>query len=301
MRRTVTALMLATACVLAQAASETGKSSRPVIENSFISAPQQSGEYALIKTVNYADEGNVLAGVGFRYRDPLLPAMTTDIFVYPVGEGESLAKAEKNFRASVAMAAQQGAYSDVDWGQSHPYELTRNGSTWAGRVITMRMRTKEGAVASRTYLFHHGLYDYKLRLDVPATQAAELPDAADALVRAVLPQVEVVSVGSCGKELQINVLENDAPLPTSFVDGVSGDGFGIVLRKSELQPPAAAGSSEQDLRDSPLVKRTMIAKQRQIASGCTHPPYTPPTENLSVLKLHFPADFWRSDAPRPKP
>ncbi len=52
---------------------------------------------------------------------------------------------------------------------------------------------------------------------------------------------------------------------------------------------------------SALVQRTVRARQRQIASGCATPPYEPELKNVSVLKLHFPADFWHTDTSHRKP
>ncbi len=289
------------ACLMALSARASDKPPRAVIEYTYISSPQRVGDYALTKTVNYSDEGNVMAGVGFRYRDPMLPAMTTDIYVYPAGESESIEHAEKNFRATVAMAAQAGAYSDVVWGESVSFQLARpDASAWAGQAINMHMREKDHDVASRTYLFHQGLYDYKVRLDVPAALATELPPAADALVRAVLPRISVVSVGSCGKKETATVLDDGAPMPSGYIDGVSPDGFRIAFQKAELRRPAPAGSPGKAVLDSLVERRTALARQHQIASGCTSSPYQPDGRNMGVLTLHFPADFWATGPAHPR-
>lgn len=302
MQGTIAASMLVAMCLFASTTRAATEPPVPVVETTYISAPQQSAEYTLIETTNYTAKGELLAGVGLRYRDPLLPAMTADIYIYPTGETESIEQLEKTFRGSVALAAKAGLYSKVVWDQSAPYDLTRrDGSHWRGRVVDMRVRHKGVESASRTYLFHHGLYAYKLRLDVPIQQVDELPAAADAMLRAVLPPIKVVSVGSCGKEENIQVIEDHMPMPSGYVDGVSPDGFGIALHQSDLEQPASAGTSAQAMLASPLVQRTVLAKQRQIASGCTTPPYEPEHKNVSVLKIHFPADFWRTDTTHRKP
>lgn len=280
---------------LAASCQAADKPARPVIEDTYIVAPRSIGEYALIETVNYGDKGELLAGVALRYRDSLLPSMTADIYVYPGGDNETIEQAERTFRDSVKSAAEHGIYSDVRWGEPQSYQLQqREGGAWQGRMIPMQVRHKDGEVASRTYLFHHGLYDYKLRVDVPAAQAAELPAAADALVRSVLPTVLVVSTGSCGKQLTIDVLEGADTMPAGYVDGVTPDGFGIAIRKSDMQQPATSGSGEKAPENNAVVKLTLLAAQRQITHGCTTFPFEPPSGDMAVLKLHYPANFWQS-------
>lgn len=266
------------------------KPKRAVIEDTWIVAPQQLPGYALVGTVNYGDQGQLMAGVAMRYRDALAPQMTTDIYVYPAGGNQSLDRAEREFRDSVAMATALGAYADVRWSSTESFALKHgDGHTWTGRLITMEVRHKDGDYASRTYLFHHGIYDYKARIDMPMAAAAGFPAEADALVRAVLPTVQVISTGSCGKTMTVHVLKPGIPESAGFVDGVSPDGFDIQIRASDFSAGAA------DAQNSPLVARTLLAAKRQVASGCTALPFTPPASaNVVVLKLHFPARFWAS-------
>jgi len=290
----------ALACfALAASCQAADKLPRPVIEDTYVLAPRSIGEYALIETVNYGDKGELLAGVALRYRDALLPLMTADIYVYPGGGNETLEHAERTFRDSVKSAAEHGIYSDVSWGESQSYELRqRDGSAWQGRMIPMQVHHKLGEAASRTYLFHHGLYDYKLRVDVPASLAANLPAAADALLRSVLPGVQVVSIGSCGKQMGITVLKGNAAIPAGYVDGVTADGFGIAIRETDLNA-AAASSSAAAPENNAVVKLTLLAAQRQIAHGCTSFPFEPQGNDVAVLKLHYPADFWQSSPAKP--
>jgi hypothetical protein len=109
----------------------------------------------------------------------------------------------------------------------------------------------------------------------------------------VLPAVQVVSVGSCGRKSVIDVLKSTDSIPSSFVDGVTSDGFGIAIRESELNA-APAASATGNVSSTSLVGLTLLAAQRQIANGCTQFNYDPPTDNMVVLKLHYPADFWHS-------
>ncbi len=285
--------MVALACLatgLTGPVHATEKPKRAVIEDTWIVAPKQLPGYALAGTVNYSEQGQLTAGVAMRYRDALAPQMTTDIYVYPAGDDQSLDRAEREFRDSVALAAKLGAYADVRWRSTESFALKQgDGHTWTGRLITMEVRHKDGDSASRTYLFHHGIYDYKARIDMPMAAAAGFPAEADALVRAVLPAVQVVSTGSCGKTMTVHVLKPGMPESAGFVDGVSPDGFDIQIRASDFSAGAA------DAQSGPLVARTLLAAKRQVASGCTALPFTPPASaNVVVLKLHFPADFWAS-------
>jgi hypothetical protein len=284
---------------LASVCRATEQPARPIIEDTYIIAPRLIGEYVLIKTVNYGDQGELLAGVALRYHGGL-PSMTTDIYVYPGGDSETLEHAEQTFRGSVKLAAERGVYSEVRWGESLNYDLQRrDGSAWQGRMIPMQVHHKQGDSASRTYLFHHGLYNYKLRLDVLASLSAELPAAADALVRTVLPAVQVVSTGSCGRKVTINVLKGLDAMPAGYVDGVTPDGFGIVIREAELHPsPATSVGEAPDSKG--IAGLTLLAAQRQVAQGCTALPYEPPGGNVTALKLHYSADFWRSGPADPK-
>ncbi|GAB3781542.1 hypothetical protein [Dyella agri] len=286
-------LALAAPCLAAD------KPARPVIEDTYIIAPRSVGEYALVETVNYGEKGELLAGAALRYRDKLLPSMAADIYVYPGGDNETLEHAEQTFRDSVKSAATHGIYSDVRWGEPQGYELQQHdGSAWQGRMIPMQVHHQQDEAASRTYLFHHGLYDYKLRVDVPASEAADLPAAADALLRSVLPAVQVVSVGGCGKQMNIDVMTGTAAAPAGYVDGVAPDGFGIAIRETDLNA-AAASSSKAPPEDNAVVKLTLLAAQRQIAHGCTSFPFEPQGDNVAVLKLHYPADFWQSGPANP--
>ena len=275
------------------------KRARPVIEDTYIVAPRSIGEYALIKTVNYGEKGEPLAGAALRYRDTLLPSMTADIYVYPGGDNETLVQAERTFRDSVKSAAAHGIYSDVRWGEAQNYALQqRDGSAWQGRMIPMQVHHQQGEAASRTYLFHHGLYDYKLRVDVPASQAADLPAAADALLRSVLPAMQVVSVGSCGKQMNINVMTGTDAIPANYVDGVTPDGFGIAIRETDLNATTASSTAAAP-ENNAVVKLTLLAAQRQVAHGCTSFPFEPQGDDVTVLKLHYPADFWQSRPANP--
>lgn len=297
MRSIIAGVLLACLSLSVAQADDKAKP-RATIEDTYIIAPRQSAEYKLSRTVNYADKGEIVDGVGLTYRDALAPALNTDIYVYPVGDNATLETLETGFRASVKGAEAHGLYTVTHWGDSTPYTLHQlDGSEWQGRVVSLRMKLDRGEFESRAYLFHHGIYAYKVRIDLPAAQAADLPATADALVRALLPAIQVVSTGSCGKQMNIDVLTGKDAIPADYVDGVTADGFGIAIRETDLNA-AAASSAAAAPEDSALVKLTLLAAQRQVAHGCTSFPFEPQGDGVAVLKLHYPADFWQSG---PKP
>jgi hypothetical protein len=271
---------------------------RAPIEDTYIIAPRHSAEYTLTRTENYADKGDFIDGAGLTYRDALSPALNTDIFIYPAGDSASPETLEAGFRASVKAAEARGVYTVTHWGDSTPYVLhQRDGSEWQGRVVPLRMKLERGEFESRAYLFHHGVYAYKVRIDLPVAQAANLPATADALVRALLPSIQVVSTGSCAKQMSIDVLKATDALPAGYADGVSADGFGIALRETDLAAVKAGSTATPE--NNPVVRLTLLAARRQVAHGCTSFPFEPRGDDVAVLKLHYPAGFWQSGPARP--
>jgi len=294
MRRIAAGFALACLSVFAVQAKEKAKD-RPPIEDTYIIAPKQSAAYTLTRAENYSQQGGkLLDGVGLTFRDALSPALNTDIFIYPVGGDATLDSLEASFRAGVKYAEERGMYTITQWGDAQPYQLRRpDGSEWDGRIVPLRMKLKTTEVQSRAYLFHRGTYAYKVRIDLPLDQATDLQAAADALVRAVLPSIQVVSVGGCGRDMTINILQKGEAMPADLVDGVSPDGFYVAMPEEELESKDVVADMKAG---KGLVGRMLVANQHQVAYGCTSSDYTPPADSdeQAVLKLHYPAEFWKT-------
>lgn len=275
---------------------------RPVIENTYVSVPHDIGSYALRGSTNYADKGDPRAGIGMKWTDRNDPALNADLFVYPIGESATDDDMVREFRDGIDQVQRAGLFQRVSWGESETRTVMHaDGTPWRGRVLSMTAVLKSGhAVISRTYLFHEGLYAYKLRADLPIERASDLPADANAMAGELLGAVRVVSVGSCGQQLQVRIIKDTDPAPATSVadtgagDPVSADGFAVTIRqsqlesgpKSALQSPAAAKLLEQ-------------AAARQVAHGCTALPYDPPAD-MTTLTIHYPADFWRAGSDNPK-
>lgn len=293
MRRIAAGFALACLWVFAAHAKDKDKP-RPPIEDTYIIVSRQAAEYTLTRTVNYADEGQIMDGVGLTFRDALSPALNTDIFIYPVGGNATLDSLEAGFRASVKSAEDHGIYAITRWGDTEPYTLrARDGTDWQGRIVPLRVKIRDREAESRAYLFHHGIYAYKVRIDLPADQATDLPATADALVRALLPSIQVVSVGSCGREMTVNVFKKGVPMPEDLVDGVSPDGFYVAVPEEELESKDVVADAKAG---KGLAGRLQIAGQHQVAHGCTIYDFKPPADNddQAVLTLHYPPGTWKS-------
>lgn len=272
---------------------------RAPIEDTYVIAPKHSAEYTLTRTENYGEKGDFIDGVGLTYHDALSPALNTDIYIYPVGDNATPETLETGFRASVKAAEARGIYTITHWGDSTPYVLHQHdGSEWQGHIVSLRMKLERGEFESRAYLFHHGVYAYKVRIDLPVAQATDLPATADALVRALLPSIQTVSVGGCDKQMSITVLKGTDAIPANYADGVTADGFGIAIREADLNTTAASSTTAAP-EDNAIVKLTLLAAQRQVAYGCTSFPFEPQGDDVAVLKLHYPAGFWQSGPASP--
>ncbi len=293
MRRVAAGFALACLSIIAVDAKEKDKPRAPV-EDTYIVAPRHSAEYALTRTVNYADQGEIMGGVGLTFRDALSPALNTDIFIYPVGDSATPDVLEAQFRAGVKYAQERGIYTITRWGDTEPYTLrARDGTDWPGRIVPLRVKVKDREIESRAYLFRHGIYAYKVRIDLPTDQAADLPATADALVRALLPLIQVVSVGGCGRDMTIHIIKKGEPMPGGFVDGASPDGFDVAVPEEELETKDVVADMKEG---KGLAGRMLVANQHQVTYGCTASDYEPPVESddVAVLKLHYPADFWKA-------
>lgn len=284
MRRIAAGFTLACLSLLAAHAQDAPEAKpRVPVEDTYIIVPKYTAEYTLARSVNHGDEGQVAGGVALTFSDSAAPSLGTDVFIYPIGGSASVATMEAKFRNDVNLAEAKGQYTVTQWGEPADFVLRRrDGSVWPGRILSLRMQRPDGEVDSRTYLFHHGIYAYMVRIDVPAGQGGDLLIVEDALARALLSSIQVVSVGGCGRQMSMSVRQPGAADPPGYTDGIAADGFGIALGQEDL--PASQG----------MLGRMRAAVERQVAYGCTSAPYAPPaaSNELAVLRLHFPANYW---------
>ncbi|MDF3980483.1 hypothetical protein P3W24_00455 [Luteibacter sp. PPL201] len=262
---------------------------RGVIDDTWIIAPKHLGNATLVAVKNYADEGDIAAGVSLRYRIDHAEWIAADVFIYPAGDGaptDMLKRAAEDFRESVAFAERQEIYRNVWWGDTSPYVARlANGKTLEGRFLPLVFDAQQDMLTSRTYLFYRKLYFTKIRLTTPVGAVDSLNDNADRFVRNLLDGVDVVSEGGCGKKMDISVLASGQSPPPDMADGVSADGFHVMLPTGKAGLPAYGPAMEKTLA---------LAAKRQLATGCTSLDYHPPLQDdtRTVLHLSFQASDW---------
>lgn len=262
---------------------------RGVVDDTWIVAPKRLGDATLAAVKNYADEGDIAAGVSLRYRIDNADWIIADVFIYPAGEGDNatmLKRAMEDFRESVAFAERQQIYRNVWWGDESPYTATLpGGQKVEGRFLPIVFDAQQDMLTSRAYLFYRKLYFVKIRLSTAVEAVDSLAENADAFIANLLGGIDIVSTGTCGKKLDILVSAPGQPPPAGLKDGVSPDGYRLLLKPGR---PGTAGHATD------MAKTAALAAKRQQANGCTTLEYNPPLEDdtRAVLHLSFGPDDW---------
>jgi hypothetical protein len=275
-----------------------GKKHQAVIDDSYIIAAKRLPGASLERIKNYADDGDLAAGVSVRYRIDKAPWIVADLFVYPAGEGPAdamLALETKDFRDSVVYAESKGIYTNVWRGSEAPYSIPlADGGSLQGRFLPMAFDSENEMLASRTYLFYRKLYFYKVRMTTGAQAVESLSELADGFTRDVVNGVDVISTGTCGRQLEIEALPHDQSPPPGYDNDVSDDGYRVLMRL----PGPNTGNALYGLQ---LSQRLELAAKRQRARGCTSLDFPPPEENdrQAVVRLHFGPEDWGS-SPHPE-
>jgi hypothetical protein len=268
-------------------------SHRGVVDDTWIIAPKRLPASTLTAVKNYADEGDIAAGVSLRYRIDHAEWIIADVFIYPAGEGDSakmLHQATEDFRESVAYAERQEIYRNVWWGDESPYTASlAGGKKLEGRFLPIVFDAQQDMLTSRTYLFYRKLYYVKIRLTTTVDAVDSLAEKADAFITGLLDGVEIVSAGTCGRTMDVVALQPGESLPGDLPDGVSADGFRMALKLTRAGTPAYGAQ---------MAKAMALASKRQLAGGCTTLDYHPPLEdgNRTVLHLSFTPEDWGSTA-----
>lgn len=262
---------------------------RGVVDDTWIIAPRRLADATLQAVKNYADEGDIAAGVSLRYTIDNADWVIADVFIYPAGQGDEpkmLDQAVQDFRESVSFAERQEIYRNVWWGDETPYTAKlAGGRKQAGRFLPIVFDAQRDMLTSRTYLFYRKMYFVKVRLSTTVEAVESLSDNADRFISSLLDGIDIVSVGSCGRKLDIVALEPGQSPPSDMQDGVSADGYRIALKATKAGTPAYGQQS---------AKAMALALKRQVATGCTALQYNPPLEddNHTVLHLQFGPDDW---------
>jgi hypothetical protein len=271
------------------------RSHRGVIDDTWIIAPKRLAEATLAAVKNYADEGDIAAGVSLRYHVDKADWIIADVFIYPAGEGDNatmLRRAADDFRESVAFAERQQIYRNVWWGGEAAYTARlAGGKKLEGRFLPIVFDAQQDMLTSRTYLFYRKMYFVKIRLTTTVDAVDSLAESADRFIASLLDGVDIVSVGTCGKKMDVMALAPGQSAPAEFQDGVSADGYRVAIKGERKGSPAYA---------SQMAKAMTLAVKRQLATGCTTLDYNPPLEDdtKAVLHLSFGPEDWGAS---PKP
>ena|GEM_PF-1067270 len=266
---------------------------RGVVDDTWIIAPRRLADATLEAVKNYADEGDIAAGISLRYGIDRAEWIIADVFIYPAGQGDEpkmLAQAVQDFRESVAFAERQEIYRNVWWGDESPYTAKLTGGRHQdGRFLPIVFDAQRDMLTSRTYLFYRKMYFVKVRLSTTVEAVDSLTENADRFIASLLDGIDIVSVGSCGRKLDVVGLDGGVSPPADMPDGVSPDGYRVALKTTKAGTPVYG----------PQTTKTMaLALKRQVATGCTTLQYNPPLEddNRTVLHLQFSADDWGASA-----
>lgn len=271
------------------------RSHRGVVDDTWIIAPRRLADASLAAVKNYADEGDIAAGVSLHYRVDHADWIVADVFIYPAGEGDSttlLRRAAEDFRESVAFAERQQIYRNVWWGEETGYTASlAGGKKLEGRFLPIVFDAQQDMLTSRAYLFYRKLYFVKIRLSTTVDAVDSLSENADRFIGSLLDGVDIISEGSCGRKMDIVALAPGQSPPPDLKDGVSADGYRVLLNTSRTGVPD---------RGERMVKTMALAAKRQQAAGCTTLDYNPPLEDdtRAVLHLSFGPDDWGAS---PKP
>ncbi|MET0255931.1 MAG: hypothetical protein ABW193_09050 [Luteibacter sp.] len=265
------------------------RSHRGVVDDTWITAPRRVPGATLMAVKNYADEGDIAAGVSLRYHFDNADWIIADVFIYPAGDGEQgkmLKQAADDFRESVAFAERQQIYRNVWWGDEAGYTASLSGGKkLEGRFLPIVFDAQQDMLTSRAYLFYRKLYFVKIRLSTTVEAVDSMAEKADRFIGGLLDGVDIVSVGGCGRKMEIMALTAGQPAPDDFTDGVSPDGFRVAVKVGK-----AGGASYT----TQMTRAMAIAARRQLATGCTTLDYKAPAEDAShaVLHLSFGPDDW---------
>ncbi|HXO99564.1 MAG TPA: hypothetical protein VN813_03630 [Luteibacter sp.] len=271
------------------------RSHRGVVDDTWIIAPKRLADATLAAVKNYADEGDIAAGVSLHYRIDNADWIVADVFIYPAGEGDPatlLRRAADDFRESVAFAERQEIYRNVWWGDESAYTASlAGGKKLEGRFLPIVFDAQQDMLTSRAYLFYRKLYFVKIRLSTTVDAVDSLSEHADRFIASLLDGVDIVSEGSCGRKMDVMVMSSAQSAPADLKDGVSADGYRILLKAKR------AGTTEYAVQ---MAKAMALATKRQLATGCTALDYNPPLEDdtRAVLHLSFGPDDWGAS---PKP
>lgn len=290
-------MRLALSCLLALCAAaapgaraadtKAATAERPLIERTFIVAPEKIGEFALDDV--YYDEANRYSGARFRYVLPGHQETRFDVFVYPAGrmpQAQAIASGMTGFKDDIELAQKAGYYRDVEFlgEEDFPLDATKPSATAAsgggdkeakllaiinaanpvGRRLRMQYTQLPGEFAMRSngYLFHRQLFYFKARISAARERLAEAEFAtlADRAARELAGAIDAFNLGGCAN------------------------------RTIEINPDASP-----DLMAEVLVRRTTEIQGENCIAAVDDPDLAKKSKAARVVTIEFSPDDWKSE------
>jgi hypothetical protein len=225
--------LLLSVCVLISAMSvpasagnkdkQAAATARPYVETSYLVAPRQVGEFEL--EGSSFDPKQKFSGAGFRYAVKGHQEIRIDIYVYPAGRMSQNAAMEsgvKGFRDGLALAVEQGTYSQLRELHQAPFPLAPPDSaskTPANDVdaqvikaiadaeqitgqklqMSLNLMPRNWSMYSNGYLFYKQLYYFKLRASAAQERITteQFNAVTDLAAHTLIPALQVANVGDC--------------------------------------------------------------------------------------------------------
>lgn len=235
---------------------------RPLIETSYLIAPQRVGDFVL-EGSSY-DDKNKRAGAGFRYALKDHQETRFDVFVYPAGrapQAEAIASGMVEFKAGIEHSQETGRIRDLQFLAEEEFPLDGPepakpadasdttldaalleaiaSTRTVGKRIRMHNTMANGGfpMASNGYLFHRQLYFFKVRASAARDriEQAAFDALTDRAARELVRAIEVANVGGCAKaEITID--------PKASADAMA---LMLVRRSAEIQGENCFGDTDK--------------------------------------------------------
>lgn len=235
---------------------------RPLIETSYLIAPERIGDF-MLEGSSY-DDKNKHAGAGFRYALKDHQETRIDVFVYPAGrasQASAIASGMVEFRADIEHAQTAGRIRDLQFlaEEDFPLDVPEPAKSadasdtkldavlkkaiastlTIGKRIRMHNTMVNGGfpIASNGYLFYRQLFFFKVRASAARDRIdqAEFDTLTDRAARELVQAIEVANIGGCSS----NVIEVPKDADSETFAQI------LVVRSAQIKDENCFGNAEE--------------------------------------------------------